>query len=275
MSATVMTPDAENDQARKSAQMSRRRPSLLQDTTTVFMRELRPVLHNPFSVVFSMIQPLVFLGLFGPLLSDFPGTGEGSALQWFVPGIVVMSCLFSGAFTGSNLLFELQTGAHERMLVTPLRRSALLIGRALKEIVPMVMQTVIIVAVCLPFDFELHLAGTVIAVLILAVMTIGIGALSYALALASKDQDWLFWTVQQTLLFPFLLLAGILLPIDDGPGWLRTLADINPLTYVVDASRLLFNGEIASTAVLQGAGAAAFLAALGLLVGIRSMRRSN
>ncbi|NED98656.1 ABC transporter permease [Phytoactinopolyspora halotolerans] len=274
MSTTVAARET-NTALTGTAGPNRRRPSLLHDTGTVFVRELLPVLRNPFSVVFTMVQPLVFLGLFGPLLSDFPGTGEGSALQWFVPGIVVMSCLFSGAFTGSNLLFELQTGSHERMLVTPLRRSALLIGRALKEIVPMVMQTVIIVAVCMPFGFELHLAGAALAVLILAVMAVGIGALSYSLALASKDQDWLFWTIQQTLLFPFLLLAGILLPLDNGPGWLRTLGDINPLTYVVDACRLLFNGEIAAAGVLQGAGAAAFLAALGLLVGIRSMRHST
>src|SRR5687768_11875263 len=104
--------------------------SLFADTRTVFSRELRPGLRNPFTVVFSMVQPLVFLGLFAPLLPEVEG---GSALQWFVPGIIVMSCLFATSMTGSNLLFEIQTGSHERMLVTPLRRSALLIGRALKE----------------------------------------------------------------------------------------------------------------------------------------------
>ncbi|NED95511.1 ABC transporter permease [Phytoactinopolyspora alkaliphila] len=248
---------------------------MLSDVFTVFSRELRPVLRDPFSVVFSMIQPLVFLGLFGPLLSGFPGTGTGSALQWFVPGIIVMSCLFSGSFTGSNLLFELQTGSHERMLVTPLRRSALLIGRALKEIVPMIMQAVIIVAVCVPFGFELHVAGVLVALVILAVLAIGIGSLSYTLALASKNQDWLFWTVQQTLLFPALLLAGILLPVDDGPGWLRALAQANPLSYVVDATRVLFSGEIASVTVVQGLAAAAAVAAVGLFTGIRAMRRSS
>jgi ABC-2 type transport system permease protein len=125
--------------------------SLIADTGTVFSRELRPVLRNPLSVIFSMAQPLVFLALFAPLLPD---TGTGSALQWFVPGIVVMSCMFGASMTGSNLLFEIQTGAHERMLVTPLRRPALLVGRALKEIVPMVLQAALIVLVSLPFGFE-------------------------------------------------------------------------------------------------------------------------
>jgi ABC-2 type transport system permease protein len=217
------------------------------DVLTVFSRELRPTLRQPFTIIISMVQPLVFLGLFAPLLPKVEGT---SPLQWFVPGIVVMSALFASSMTGSNLLLEQQTGSHERMLVTPLRRSALLVGRALKEIVPMVAQAALIVAVC-----------------------VGLGALSYSLALASKNQDWLFWTVQQTLLFPILLLAGMLLPIDGGPGWLRTAARFNPLTYVVDAERALFNGDIWATTTVTGALAAAGVCALGLFVGVRAMRR--
>jgi len=242
------------------------------DTVLVLSRELRPILRNPFSVIFSMVQPLVFLALFGPLLPDPPG--GGSALQWFVPGIVVMSCLFGTSTTGANLLMEIQTGAHERMLVAPLRRSALIVGRTLKEIVPMLAQTAIIVAVVVPFGFDLHLTGAVIGLLLLAVFCIGLGALSYTLGLASRNQDWVFWAVQQTLLFPLLLLAGMLLPIDGGPGWLRTMSKFNPLTYVVDAERALFNGEVFSGTVAAGAIAAVVVAAGGLLVGVRAMRRA-
>ena len=247
--------------------------NLVTDTGTVFSRELRPVLRNPFTIVFSMVQPLVFLALFAPLLPKVDG--GGSALQWFVPGIVVMSCLFGTSMTGSNLLYEIQTGSHERMLVTPLRRPALLIGRALKEIVPVIAQAALIVAVCLPFGFELHLAGALVGVVILSVFCLGLGALSYTLALASKNQEWLFWTVQQSLLFPLLLLAGMLLPIDGGPGWLRTLSKFNPLSYVVDAERTLFNGDIWTSTTLSGTIAAVGVGALGVAVGVRAMRRSD
>lgn len=247
--------------------------NLIIDTRTVFSRELRPVLRNPFTIVFSMVQPLVFLALFAPLLPDTVN-GE-AALQWFVPGIVVMSCLFGTSMTGSNLLFEIQTGSHERMLVTPLRRPALLIGRALKEIVPMVAQAALIVAVCLPFGFSLHLGGAVLGLLILGVFCLGLGALSYTLALAAKNQEWLFWTVQQTLLFPLLLLAGMLLPIANGPDWLQTLSKFNPLSYVVDAERALFHGDVWASTTLTGAIAAIGVGALGLLVGVRAMQRSD
>ena len=186
-----------------------------------------------------------------------------------------MSCLFGTSMTGSNLLYEIQTGSHERMLVTPLRRPALLIGRALKEIVPMLAQAVLIVVVCLPFGFTLHLAGAVTGLLILAGFCVGLGALSYTLALAAKNQEWLFWTVQQTLLFPLLLLAGVLLPIDDGPVWLRFLSKINPMTYVVNAERGLFAGELWSRTTAWGLIAAVAVALIGLFVGVRAMKRSD
>jgi ABC-2 type transport system permease protein len=192
-----------------------------------------------------------------------------------VPGIVVMSCLFGTSMTGSNLLFEIQTGSHERMLVTPLRRPALLIGRALKEIVPMVAQAALIVASACRSASELHLGGALLGLVILAVFCLGLGALSYTLALASKNQEWLFWTVQQTLLFPMLLLAGVLLPLDGGPGWLRALVAWNPLHLrggrragAVQRRRLgLDHGHRAARRAIVGA--------LGLLIGVRAMRRST
>ena len=249
--------------------------TMIRDTNLVFARELRPVLREPFSVVFSMIQPLFFLALFAPLLSSVSGLGASSSLQWFVPGIVVMSCLFGASMTGSNLLMEMQTGSHERSLVTPLSRPALLVGRALKEIVPVVVQAVIVVAVVVPFDFELHVLGTLVGLVILGVFCVGLGSLSYALALAAKGQDWIFWTVQQTLLFPLLLLAGMLLPIDGGPGWLQTMSRLNPLTYIVDAERALFAGTFDAGLLAAGSAAAVLVCALGVWVGARSMRAAD
>ena len=105
--------------------------------------------------------------------------------------------------------------------------------------------------------------------------SIGIGALSFALALVAKDQDWLFWTVQQTLIFPVLLLAGVLLPLEGAPGWLQVASDLNPLKYVVEAERALFAGTFPVDTVAYGAVASAVVAAFGLWVGLRAMRSSS
>jgi ABC-2 type transport system permease protein len=254
------------------------RRSLLRDTGIVMTRELRPVVRDPFSLLFGMIQPLVFLGLFGPLLAgSLGGPGSplgGSVWQWFVPAILVMTTLFGTSVTGSNLLFEFQTGAHERMMVTPLSRPALLVGRALKEMVPLAGQALIVIAVMIPFGFELHPAGALVGLALLAVFGVGLGSFSYALAIAVRKQDWMFWVVQQTFLFPLMILSGMLLPLETGPGWMRAASKVNPLSYLVDAERALFSGEVTSPTVAWGWIAALITATIGLTVGIRSMLHS-
>jgi ABC-2 type transport system permease protein len=256
-----------------------RRSSLLRDTTIVLVRELRPTVSNPFSLLFGLVQPLVFLALFGPLLSGSLGGGQsavgGNVWQWFVPSILVMTALFSTSTTGANLIAELQTGAHERMLVTPLSRSSMLVGRALKEIVPLVGQAAVVVAVMTPFGFDLHVAGAVLGLLLLGVFGVGLGSLSYALALAIRGQDWMFWVVQQTLLFPLLILSGTLLPLENGPGWMKVAADLDPLAYLLDAERALFAGVVWSSTAAAGWAAALVTAAVGLWVGVRAMVRST
>ena len=251
------------------------RPSgLLRDSRSVFVREMRPVLRDPLNIVFSLMQPLMFVALFGPLLGGMTGLPIAEAFQWFIPGIVVMIALFGTAMTGSNLLYEIQTGAHERMLVAPVARSALLIGRACKEMVPLVFQALIVTGVGAAWGFRPSLPGMAAGLMILAVFGLGLGALSYALGIASRERDWMFWTVQQGLLFPLMLLSGMLLPLESGPRWMQVLSAFNPLTYMVEAERALFNGAFASAAVWQGALAAAATAAVGLWVGIRAMRHS-
>jgi ABC-2 type transport system permease protein len=242
------------------------------DTTTVLTRELRPAARDPFSVVFSMIQPLIFLGLFAPLLAGVTGLSTADSLQSFVPGILVMSCLVGTSMTGSNLQAEMHGGSHERLLVTPLSRPALLVGRALKEIVPVLVQALIIVAVTIPFGFDLAPAGLLVGLALLATTAVGLGALSYALALAVREQEWAFWAVQQTLLFPLLLLAGVLIPLDSAPGWMRAAATVNPLRYLVDAERSLFAGQVLDSTVAAGAVAAVLTAVGGVWVGTRAMR---
>ena len=253
--------------------------NLIRDTGLVMTRELRPVLHDPFSLVFGMIQPLVFLALFGPLLvGSLGGQADtalgGSVWQWFVPSILVMTALFGTSTVGANLLFEFQTGAHERLLVTPLSRPSLLIGRALKEMVPLAAQAVIIVAVMIPFGFQLYAVGAIIGFALLAVFGIGLGSFSYALAIAVRKQEWMFWVVQQTLIFPLMILSGMLLPLESGPEWMQVASKFNPLTYLVNAERALFAGDVGSSAAGWGWVAALVTVAVGLTVGIRSMRRS-
>jgi len=251
------------------------RQNAARDTWNVLTRELKPVVRDPFTLIFSLLQPLVFLGLFAPLLIGQSGAPASETLQWFVPGVLVMIVLFGTGATGSNLQYEMMTGSHERTLVAPLARSSLLVGRALKEIAPIVVQSLIIVLIAWPFGFSIDPLGLVVGLALLAVFGVGLGSLSYTLALKTKDREWLFWGVQQTLIFPLLILSGMLLPLDAGPEWMRAVATINPVNWVVQAERALLGGGLGDIVVLWGWVAALVLAALGLWAGVRAIRTSN
>lgn len=247
------------------------RRSIATDTLLVAARELKPMASDPFSLVVGLVQPLFFLLLFGPLLN----AEGGPSWSWFVPGVLVMIALFGTAGAGSNLQMDLVSGTHERLLVTPLARPALFLGKSLKEFTPLTAQALVIILVMLPFGFRPSPAGALIGLLLLGILGLGTGSLSYALALAVREQDWLFWTVHQTLLFPLMILSGMLLPLDAAPQWMRALATANPLTHVVNAERDLFAGQLATTNVGWGFAAALLTAAIGALVGIRSLNRST
>jgi ABC-2 type transport system permease protein len=249
--------------------------TVVHDTSLVFTRELKPLLRDPFSVMFTLVQPLIFLAFFGPLLAQVSGESTATSLQWFVPGIIVMSALFGASTTGANLQLEMQTGSHERLLVAPIHRSALLLGRALKEIVPVICQALVICLVCIPFGFDPAAPGIVLGLPMVAVFAVGLGSLSYALALACQGNESMFWIVQQTLLYPLMLLSGMLLPLDGAPGWMEVAAQVNPLTHIVDAQRLLWSGTVSDGAVLAGAVSAVVVAVVGLTVGIRAMRATS
>ena len=248
----------------------------MHDTAAVFTREFLVIIRDPFTLIFSLLQPLVFLGLFGPLLDGMlagQSIGGADALQWFLPGVLVMIAIFGTGMVGGNLLYELMTGAYERILATPLYRSSILTGRALKEFAPLVAQALLITVVAIPFGLEFYPLHVLVGLLILGIFGIGLGSLSYALGLASKGREWLFWGVQQSLIFPLLMLAGMMLPLEAGPEWMQTASKVNPLTYIVDAERALFTGTLWDSTVAWGLVAALATCAVGLWVGIRTVKR--
>ncbi|MER7134492.1 ABC transporter permease [Streptosporangium saharense] len=249
-------------------------PVLVRDTATVFSREFAPVPRQPLTLLFTMTQPLVFLFLFGPALSGATTFGQGEApWQWFVPGILIMLCLTGPMSAGYSLLVELLGGSLERMLVTPLSRTAMLVGRTMKEFVILLAQAALIVAFALPLGFRPSPLGVAAGLVLLTVLGAGLGGLSFVLAIASRPGGELFFGVTQLVMFPLVLLSGLLLPVETGPGWLRGAAALNPLFYVVEAERSLFAGRFTDPAVPYGVLAAGVVAAVGLALGVRAMRR--
>jgi len=249
---------------------------LLRDTSLLFSRRMVATLREPVWVVTNLFAPLCYLALFAPLLGNLsgaPGFPTGGALEVFAPGLLVLLGLFGAAFAGFGLINELRTGLVERLRVTPASRLALLLGPVLVDVVVLLGQALLLVGTACLFGLRVSLAGLVIALVLLVLMGILLASCSYALALALRNENALASTLQ-FLTLPLLLLSGVLLPLTLAPGWLRTVAALNPLAYAVDAARVLLEGDLASADVWQGFAVLAPLAALAVWWAARSFRRA-
>jgi ABC-2 type transport system permease protein len=255
----------------ETASASSRATGVLRDTWIVFVRQMRPLLYRPALLAFGMLQPILYLVLFSPLLTGLAGAEGENPWQWFVPGLLVMLALFTAGFAGFGLLPELASGAHERLLATPVNRAALLLGRVLRDVVTMLAQTVLVLVVVLPFGFRAPVVGAVVGLALLGVLGIGLSTLSYLAAMVAR-RTYVFAPIVQTVIMPLMLLSGVLLPMDLAPPWLYTLSRLNPVAYVVDAERALFAGQW-DASVGIGWAVAVVLAVVALGVGSRAMRR--
>jgi ABC-2 type transport system permease protein len=135
-------------------------------------------------------------------------------------------------------------------------------------------QALVIVVVSIPFGLELVPGGAALTFVIVALVGLTFGLLSYTLALVFKSEDALA-PVVQGLALPLLLLSGIFLPMTFAPDWLQTLSSLNPLTHAVDAARAMFNGQWADPEILVGATVMTVLSVLALWVASRAFARSN
>jgi ABC-2 type transport system permease protein len=244
------------------------------DVWTSFTREMKPLVSGWVWLAFGLVQPLLYIGLFVPLLGGI-GIEGPSPLQWFIPGMIVMLTLFGTAMVGWSLTEELLSGVLERFLATPMSRPALLMGRALKELFPLVFQAVVMIVIAIPFGLRLFPLEMLYGLVLLGLFGVGVAALSYALAVAAKDDTSMFYMVSQSVALPLMLLGGVLLPMEMAPGWLYTASRFNPLTYVVEAERALFVGEFFTPVVLNGTLVVLTVLVIGLAVGSRVIKRAS
>jgi ABC-2 type transport system permease protein len=224
------------------------------DTALLFKRQALQNLRNPIWLFVGFSTPLLYLVLFTPLLkhvSGIPGATTGSTLQIFLPGILSLLAYASGSSQGFNTIFELQSGVVERLRVTPASRFAILIGPILSGMAMMLAFDAVVVAVGVGFGYRIQWGGIALLAVMLCILATLMASFSVALALLTKDISS-FAAVINGLNLPILLLAGVLLPISLGPTWMRWLAHLNPLYYLVEAARALAVGGIGNSAVWQG-----------------------
>ncbi|WP_456846774.1 ABC transporter permease [Cellulomonas sp. P5_C6] len=270
MTATTATP-------RTFADEQRGRSTFVRDTLTVFRRAMRISLRNPVWSVMGLLQPVLYLTLFGPLLEPLaPQLGATNAYQLFVPGLLVQLGMFGALFVGFGLIGEWRDGVIEAERVSPAPRSALVLGRVLRDVIVVAVQGVVLVSVAFLFGLEAPFWGIVLGIVTAALLAAAFASASYAVALTLKSEDALA-PLMNGIALPLLLLSGILLPITaaSAPAWLNTLSNLNPVKHVVSGIRAQFAGDIGTPTALWGSALTLVLAALGIWFGTRTFKRED
>jgi ABC-2 type transport system permease protein len=204
---------------------------------------LKRFYRNKSRVIGSFAQPLLLLVAFGFGFGPvFEQAGQGSYLQFLVPGIISMSVLFSSIFSGIELIWDKQFGFLKETLVAPVSRLNIMIGKVLGGATIAVMQGIIILLISLLFGFKIYNIWfallSVLAMLITAIIFTAIGT-----AIASKLTDMQgFQLLMNLLVMPLFFLSGALFPLNDLPKSISVITSLNPLTYAVDLIRYFLIG---------------------------------
>ena len=155
--------------------------------------------------------------------------------------------MFGALFVGFGLIGEWRDGVIEAERVSPAPRSALVLGRVLRDVIVVAVQGVVLVSVAFLFGLEAPFWGIVLGIVTAALLAAAFASASYAVALTLKSEDALA-PLMNGVALPLLLLSGILLPITaaSAPAWLNTLSNLNPIKHVVSGIRAQFDGDIGS-----------------------------
>jgi ABC-2 type transport system permease protein len=247
---------------------------LLHDTAIIYGRYLRQSLRSRFALLFGVLMPLLYLVFFGPLLTGLPLGGRGSSWQVLVPGLLLQLGLFGALFAGFMIILEKGQGVTERMRVTPVSRLALLLGRVLREATVFVFQAVLLVLVAVAMGLRAPLAGVLIGFAFVALLTVSLASLSYALAMKVRTPQE-FGPLVNAVSMPSMLLSGLMLPMTLGPAWLDVLSHFMPFRYLVDAMRDAYVGSYTTDHMLYGVLVAVALTVVAVTVGTRVFRTSG
>jgi ABC-2 type transport system permease protein len=245
------------------------------DVFIVFRRQLRIALREPAWIAIGLAQPVLYLVLFGPLLEPLATQlGATNAYALFVPGLIVQLAIFGALFVGFGLIGEWRDGVIEAERVTPASRTALLLGRVLKDVLQIFVQGSLLIGLGFLFGLRGSIGGMLLGFGLALALSTAVASAGYALGLTLKSEDSLA-AVANGVALPILLLSGILLPMTIAPQWLQTVSDFVPVKHIVQGIRDLFVGDFLTAGVAWGIVWTVILIIAGLWIGTRTFRKQN
>ena len=250
---------------------------LISDTWYLTGRRLRALGRQPFVLGMGVIQPVIWLFLFGELFHkviDIPGFGyQGSYLAYLIPGIVALNAMSGNMWAGMSMIEEIDRGTLNRFLVTPASRLAIMNASVAEQAVSTVVQTLIIVLLGLAGGASYPGGVAGVAVLTAAAVLVGVfwGALSNMTGMLSRSREAVIG-VYTLFMLPLMFLSSAFIQPSFMPGWMQAIASRNPLNWEVQIGRSALSAAPDWSAIaVRGVGLLA-LALLAIAISVRTFR---
>ncbi len=239
------------------------------------VRQLRHLLRQPWYIALTLIQPIIWLVLYGQLFKrvvDLPGFHSVSYIDFLTPGIVVMSALFSSGWTGMGVIADIDRGVLERFLISPVLRPAIILSRVINLSIIIIVQSLILFGLGIILGAHYHGGVASLLLLVLSAILLGMpfGALSIALALTLRKEESVIGAVNFVLL-PLTFTSPVFMASALMPGWMQVVARFNPVNWSAEAGRGALQGANTLSILLNLAYLAAF-ALFGIWVATRAFR---
>lgn len=230
------------DEATRAIGRTSVRPSFVRHTAYLTLRQLRAAWRIPAFIVMNVVQPLIWLLLFGQLFEsvvEIPGfEGGDSYLEFLTPGIVMMMALFGSAWAGTSYIQDMDRGVMDRFLTSPTSRGAMMVATLLYQAVLTIVQSLIVLGVAwlMGARFEGGLTGILVMLLAAMLLTAAFSALSNAAALLARNQNVLIG-ISQLITIPLMFLSSALMDTSLSADWVADVAAYNPFEWAVVAGR--------------------------------------
>jgi ABC-2 type transport system permease protein len=213
----------------------------VRQTWQVSLRYLRALYRQPAFIGMALTQPIIWLLLFGALfkaVTKIPGFQGDSYIDFLTPGIVIMLAVSSAGWTGMAFIEDINGGVMDRLLASPVWRGALNLGSVVQAMVQIVIQTglIVLLALALGADYVNGAGGVLILILVAALLGAAFASLSNGVAVLARQRETLIGAVTLVLL-PLTFLSSALMQQSLAPGWIRTVAKVNPVNWAVEACR--------------------------------------
>jgi ABC-2 type transport system permease protein len=213
------------------------------DTWSSFKRWMKKNLRNPFVVGVTLVQPVVWLLLFTEVfgaISRLPGFASDSYLAFFAPAVVIQIALFAATSSGINLVFDMREGVFNKLLASPTHRTGMFVGKTLAEAVVTSVQVVLVLVLALVLGTPVAtgILGGLGIIVISLLFSLGFAAFSNIIALITQNEDATI-LIPNLISLPLLFVSTAFLPKALLPEWVLTVGAINPVTYGVNAVRVL------------------------------------